>query len=123
MKAVTIQLEDRELEIKRLPLKKYAELLAAVQELPKRLGNLDSLDNDQIFEQMPSLIATSLPDVIAILTIATDLQREEIEEMGLNDAIKVVAAVIEVNDYKEVFEQIKKMLAQTPKPTPAPLTG
>ena len=125
MKTVTIQLTEKTLEVKQLPLRKYAELLKAVQGLPKKFGGIDKMSNDQLFEQIPTLLATSLPDLIGVLTIATELKAEEIEEMGLNDAIKVVMAVIEVNDYKEVFEQIKKAMAQ-PKmasqtlPTPAP---
>lgn len=117
MKTKIINLGEEKLEIKQLPLRRYAELLKAIESLPKSLGGMDKLNNDQIFEQLPLLIANSLPDLIGILTIATDLKRENIEEMSLGEAVKIVIAVIEVNDYREVFEQIKKVMA---RPNEAP---
>lgn len=118
-KSITVKLDDRELEVKKLPLGKYGELLAAVQELPKTLGGLEGISNDQIFEKLPLLISKSLPDVIGILTIATDLKKEEIEMMGLDEAIKVVVAIIEVNNYRDVFENVKKVLARPTEEKPA----
>lgn len=112
MKTIPVKLENKELIVKQLPLKKYADLLKAMQNLPKTLGGLEGVTNEQIFEKLPTLIASSFPDVMAILTIATDLKSEEVEELSLNEAVKIFVAVIEVNEYKEVFEQIKKVLAQ-----------
>ncbi len=108
MRSKTIQLENRSLEIKELPLKKYAALLLAARNISKTVGGIDILNNDQILKQLPEIIANSLPDLINILTITTDLNREEIEELGLNDSMKIMVAVIEVNNYKEVIDQIKK---------------
>lgn len=123
MKTITVELSDKTLEVKQLPLRRYSELLKAVQGLPAKFGGIEKMSNDQIFEQLPTLLATSLPDLIGLLTIATELKAEEIEEMGLSDAIKVVVAVIEVNDYRGVFEQIKKVtarpMANQTLPTPA----
>ena len=111
-KPITVKLENKTVEVKKLPLGKYAELLTAVKELPKRLGGLDKMTNDQIFEQLPILVATSLPDLIGILSIATELKPEEINEMGLDEAVEVLVAVIEVNNYREVYENIKKVIAR-----------
>lgn len=114
--SIKVKLDIRELEVKKLPLGKYAELLKAVHELPKNLGGLDKMTNDQLFEKLPFLIATSLPDLMGILAIATDLKAEEINEMGLDEAVKVIVAVIEVNNYRNVFENIKKVVARPTTP-------
>ncbi len=115
-KSITVKLEDKTVEVKKLPLGKYAELLAAVKELPKKLGGLDKMTNDQLFEQLPFLIASSLPDLVGILSIATELSTDEINEMGLDEAVDILVAVIEVNNYRAVYENIKKVMA-SPKTT------
>lgn len=115
MKTINIELSNgRTLEVKQLPLRRYAELLKALQNLPKQLGDITSLSNDELFNQLPVLLANSFPDLLNILPIATDLTKDEIEsdEFGLKDATSVILAVMEVNDYRTVFEQIKKAMAQ-----------
>lgn len=116
MKTIKVKLDLGEIEIAKLPIGKYAELLKAIKQLPKHVKGLDTLTNEQIIEQLPMLIGESLPDFIDILTIATPLKKEQIEEMGLDEVTRVVLAVVEVNNYKEVYESIKKALAR-PAPT------
>lgn len=111
-KSITLNLDGKTLVVKQLPLRRYAELLEAVQNLPKSIGGIDKLNNDEIFNQLPLLVSKALPDVLKMLTIATDLKQEEIDELGLADAIKIVVAIVEVNDYRGVYEQIKKAMAR-----------
>lgn len=108
MKQIEVKIENRTLVVKKLPLGRYAELLKALQNLPKHINGLDGLSNDQIIPKIPTILAESLPDVIALFTIATDLKKEEVEEMGLDEATDVFLAIIEVNNYQAVFEKIKK---------------
>lgn len=115
MKTIKIKLDTKEVEIAKLPIGKYAELLRAIKELPKHISGLQGKDNQAIFDMLPAIIADALPDVIGILTIATPLKAEEIEAMGLDEVTKVVLAVIEVNNYAEVYAQIKKVTAQPTK--------
>lgn len=118
-KSITLNLDGKTLVVKQLPLRRYAELLEAIQNLPKSLGGFEKLTNDDLFNQLPLLVSKSLPDVLKMLTIATDLKQEEIDELGLSDAIKIVVAVVEVNDYRSVYEQIKKAMAQPARPPQA----
>jgi len=112
MKTLKIKLDNREIELAKLPIGKYAELLKAIKELPKHIKGLENQDTDSIIEMLPALIGESLPDVIEILTIASPLKKEEIEEMGLDEVTRVVLGIIEVNNFKEVYENIKKALAR-----------
>lgn len=115
MKTIQIKLENKEVTIKKLPLGKYAELLGALDELPKHLGSFDSLSTDALMAQLPKLIAVALPDVIKVVSIATDLTPDEVAELGLDEVVKIVVALIEVNNYKEVIDTIKKLTAQPTK--------
>lgn len=112
MKTLQINLDNGPIEIAKLPIGKYAELLKAIKELPKHVKGLENKDTDSIIEMLPALIGESLPDFIEILTIATPLKKDEIEAMGLDEVTRVVLGVIEVNNFREVYQNIKKALAR-----------
>lgn len=120
MKTKIIHLDDRDVEISKLPLGRFAELLRAIKELPKHISGLDNQSAEGIIQQLPFIVSESLPDVIAILAIATPLKENEIEELGLNEVVNLVAGVLEVNKFVEAYETIKKALAQ---PKAAKLTA
>jgi len=111
-KTIAVKLDERTIQVSKLPLGKYAELLAAIKELPKHIMGLDGKSNDEILESLPFLISQAFPDIIGILTIATDLTKEEIELLGLDEVSRIVLAVIEVNNYREVYENIKKAMGR-----------
>lgn len=115
MKTLKIQTDSGVVEVSKLPLGRYAELLKAIKELPKHIAGFQGKTNDQIFDNLPLIIADALPDVIGILEIATPLKKEEIEKMGLDEVTRVVVGIIEVNNYKDVYEQIKKVTARPEK--------
>lgn len=112
MKTIKIKLDDRTIEISKLPLGRYAELLKSIREIPNHVSGLSGLGNDEIFKRLPLIISECLPDVINIITIATNLKAEEIEAMGLDEVTRVIMGIIEVNNYKEVADLIKKALAR-----------
>lgn len=118
MKQLTIQLDDTKVEIKKLPIGKYAELMRALENLPGKFKGIDTKNNDAFFAQLPKIIADNIPEVIDILNIATNLPKAEIEVLGLHEVVKLAMAVIEVNQYKEVYAQIKKATARPVTPVP-----
>lgn len=111
MKTQTVKLETKELVVKQLPLKKYAKLIGAFEKLPAQLSGLENLSNDDILPKLPQLIAKSFPDVVNVFVVATELTREEVDELSLDEAIDVFIAIIEVNKYKEVFDKLKKVFS------------
>jgi len=115
MKTIQIKLENREVTIKKLPLGKYAEVLGALDELPKHLIGIETKTTDDFVAELPRLIAVALPDVIKILSIATDLTPEEVSELGLDEVVEIIEGLVEVNNYKAVFSSVKKMTARPDK--------
>lgn len=107
-----VKLDDRTVTVAKLPIGKYAQLLKAFKKLPKQLKDWDTITNEQLFERLPLLIAEALPDVIDIVEIATPLKKEEIEKLGLDEMVRLIVAIFEVNNYREVFDNIKKVIAQ-----------
>jgi hypothetical protein len=115
-KSITVKLDDKTIAVEKLPLGKYADLLKALKELPKRIPGLTGKSNDMILQELPMLIGEALPDFINIITIAAPLTKEEVEQLGLDEVTRIVLAVVEVNNYQEVFDNIKKALARPAQP-------
>jgi hypothetical protein len=112
MKTQKVQTDFGPIEVSKLPLGRYADLLKAIKNLPKHATALQGKSNNEIIDNLPTLIADSLPDIIGILEISTSLKKDQIEQMGLDDVVKIVVAVIEVNNYRDIYNQIKKVTAQ-----------
>lgn len=112
---ITVKLDDQEIEVKKLPIGKYAELLQAVQEFPKHIQQFQGANEELLISVLPTMIAESLPDVVRVVAIATPLKPEEVEQLGLDELTRVIVAVFEVNNYQEVYENIKKVMAQSQK--------
>jgi hypothetical protein len=110
-KTIIVDIDGQKITVEKLPLGKYAELLKAIKELPKHVDKLKKMDSQEGLEMLPALIGDSLPDFINILAIATPLSTEEIDLLGLDDAVKLVLAVVEVNNYQEIYRMAKKALA------------
>lgn len=112
MNEQTIQINGKDIVIKKIPLKKYAELIAAFQELPKYFKDFSGKSQDEIVTMLPMLIGSCYPDVSRVFQVATNLPGEEIDEMGLEDAVRIVLAIMDTNNFGYVYETIKKMIAQ-----------
>ena len=112
MKEIEVKLDDRTVVVKKLPLGRYAELLKALKKLPENLGGLDKMKEDEIFRKLPTLIAGALPDCIDMLAIATPLTVDELNTLGLDEAVELFLAVIKVNNYQDIYGKVKKALAQ-----------
>lgn len=115
-KILTVKLDEKTIQVAKLPLGKYAELLAAIKELPKHISTLDGKSNEEILQNLPMIISQAFPDIVGILVIATQLTKDEIEALGLDEVTRVLVAVIEVNNYREVYENIKKVMGRPVQP-------
>lgn len=111
MKLLTLE-NGKEIKIEKLPLKKYVDLLQGLQELPKHLSELDGQSNDEIFAKLPNIIAGAMPDVVRILSMASDLTEEEIYELPLDEVVEILMAIIEENKFAQIYDRIKKATAR-----------
>lgn len=111
-KTIEIKLENKTVIVEKLALGRYAEVLKKIQELPKHIPGLSGKKGNEIMQQLPYLMGVAYPDIRNILTIGTNLTADEIDELGLDEATKIVIAFYEVNNYSEVFESIKKAMAR-----------
>jgi hypothetical protein len=109
MKTIIVKLDEQEVTVSKLPLHKYAEVMQALNELPKKVEGLTNASTDEILQKLPALIAGSLPEVVEILAIAVPLDVLAINSLGLDEVVKLAIAVYEVNNYADIMERIKKV--------------
>lgn len=110
-KSLTITLDDKTVEINKLPIGEYVELLGALQELPKHISNFDTLNPQDLLSKLPTIVAQSLPEVLNVLHIATKLELEYLKTLGLHEIVDLFIGVVEVNKYDYLFSKVKKGLA------------
>lgn len=113
-----IQLEDKEIEIKKLPIGRYAEFLKIIKEIFAKsnfINDLTLLSDKEFLSKLPEIIIENLPQVLQIISVGTFLSKEEVEKLGLNECLDILLAIFEVNKYEKVYEKIKKGLARLPE--------
>lgn len=108
----TITINGNPIAVKKLPLRKYPQIIGVVREIQGKTSILTGdTTTDQILAALPQLVTDCYPDVVQVLQIALDRPKEEIEEWGLDDLIEVVRAFFTVNRFGFIYEQIKKIMA------------
>lgn len=139
MTKIHIENLDRDVEIKKLPLGKYSELIKSIdKDLPdlfKQFEGLDMDDNEGMLKQLPEIIANALPQFAQILSIATYYRNEKreqvrqlspedvMDDVALDEAVDLMMAAWEVNGLKKLADKAKKWMPSKPgkgsNPAPA----
>lgn len=125
-KEIIVQVNERNIRVKKLGLLSYArltgamkEVIASVIELFRSEENLrmvvESEDNADIYafsSIIARLIEKNIQQVITLLDIAVpDLGKEYIENnVGLEDVIVLFNAILEVNNIIKVIDEGKKLI-------------
>lgn len=112
MNKIIVEIDNKKFEVKKLAIKDYADLMKGLGKLPDNLSLISGKSNEEIVSELPMLIGTFLPEVLEILSGAVKVPGEELEEMGLDDIIKLTVAVYEVNNISGIVGTIKKMMAR-----------
>jgi hypothetical protein len=110
-------------------LSDYAELLRALDKLPEQLGKLTDKNKDfkdlktvEVLKMVPTFLADSWQDIVALLAVPTDKDAAFLAKIDGADAIDVIDAILELNDFARIQTAIKKILArrnQATQPKPA----
>lgn len=118
-KELTVKTELGDVVVHKMPLSDYAELLRALSNLPKNLGAIlgDDVDpkkmaNADFLQKLPGIIADSWADIGALLAVPTDKNAEFLMQLDGADALDVIDAILELNDFARIVSSVKKMLAR-----------
>ena len=124
---ITVKTENGPVVVRKMPLADYAELLKALDHIPKELGaffdgkdekELTNMSNSDYIALLPQVLANFWEDIIKIISIPTDKDAKFMAQLDLADAVDVTAAILELNDINRIINAVKKMLALGQKITP-----
>lgn len=120
--------------VRKLALYDYAEFIRAIKKLPKQSAQLFQSGKDVsnmavLFEELPVIISESWDDFAGIMASVCDKEIEFFKspDIDLADALDIVDAALELNDYNRIVNTVKKIMARgqaqtdqtQPKATPA----
>jgi len=118
-KTLTVKTGGGDVVVHKLALKNYAEFIRALRKLPGGFAQLfksgkDVQDMAVIFEELPEIVADGFPDLINILVVVTDKDADFFngDDIDLADAVDIVQAALEINDYERVVASVKKIMAR-----------
>ena len=118
---------ERTITVPKLKLGRAAQLVAAFQRLPETIMSLaENPEIAAVFKQanddtpiteiarrllrfLPDIIVQAQDVVIEILSIGTDLSRDEVAELGLDEATEILGAILEVNNLERIRENLKNI--------------
>lgn len=127
-KLINVTINDRQIPVKKLGLIKYSVMMGSIKEL---LGSIVEIvrvtsipvnnDGDDIpvsergkllSEALTNLLNENLIQIIKLLDICVpDIGYEYLcEEVGLEDVVTLIQAIIEVNKFEKVINDIKNMM-------------
>lgn len=118
-KTRTVQTGAGPVEVRKLALYDYAEFIRALRKLPGELAELfqsgkNVADMGVLFEELPEMIADSWDDFVAIIAVGTDKDAEFFKSPDIDaaDALEIIDALMELNDYQRIVNTVKKIMAR-----------
>lgn len=108
------------IEIRRMPLKDYAELLRVLENVPEKVmqifdgfddEKLNQMSNMDFMKMLPVALAESWEDIIGVVAVPTDKDAEFLGKLDLADAVDVVTTILELNDIHRIISAVKKIVA------------
>lgn len=108
-----IQINGQEVEIKKIQIGKFAELMLAVEKLPSivtevvSLEELENLTSELILTKLPTLIGNAQDEIFKLVSVASGI--EKVDELDFEEFIDVVTAVIELNNISAIVGKVKNL--------------
>lgn len=112
-----IEVCGKKIIVKKLSLRQTIKIFNNLKKLPKEVTQMDQMKNEQILEQLPTIIASVIPMIAG--TIAEVVEDEQVteefllDECGLDDNLDLIKGLLEVNNLEKIFLGIKSIKGLT----------
>lgn len=110
-----LDINGKEIVVKKLPIRKVIGLLEEIGKIPETVAGMDKMSNEQLLENLPMIIATSLPVFADVVVKAIDDENVNsdwlLDECGFDDALELIEGILEVNNVAEILNRVKKVQA------------
>lgn len=114
-----IQIRDKEITVRKLPIRKFAEVVAELKQIPvglmKFADNKTATQEDLIIEFTKVLI-NGVPELASVISKAIDgsMTADEILDLYADEVLELVGAVISINNIAGIIESAKKIGVSAP---------
>lgn len=110
------------IEVKKLALGKYAELLISLKNMPsdvmKDLQGLEGASEEGTIQAIFGVFAKSWGQIVEIISIGSGVPKKQLEEdenIGLDGGVELFLAIYEVNNLEKVIGQVKNIMNRPAK--------
>ena len=108
-----VTLDSGKVKIEKLPMGKYLQVFNGMKQIPDVVDTISSLSGENLYKEIPNLLCKSWQEMIGILSIASGLPEEKfMNEIGLEEAVDIIGAVIEVNNFFGIAGKLRNLLPQ-----------
>jgi len=119
-----VKIDNKEYKIEKLALGRYAELLGALEKIPEQLNAMSEISEENLIKALPKMLKEALPELLEVISLGSGIPKETIEkDFGLTDLAKVVKAIFEVNEFKELGKVLGELPLKKAKVEPATDSG
>lgn len=113
----TVKIKGEKFEVKKLSIRKFSELMMAIDGLPAKLKGqftqeeLVNFDNMVLISKVPTLVACVTDDMINLMSAASGIDKEILdhEDASLEEFIDLVTVIIELNNVKAIIDKLKNV--------------
>lgn len=110
--SIKLLIGDREIIIEKIPLGKYPAIIESLQGLAKHKELFSDISGESIMQSLPQILIVATPEAIKVIHTITGVEEEAISKWGLDDLVRCVEAIFEVNDFNYVYGTLKKAMSQ-----------
>lgn len=115
---VTINYNGEKFEIKKIPLRRFPALAAALGSIPEVIadvfinddGGARDVNTSIMLEKFPSVFLQASETVPSLLAVISDIELEKILEGGLDDLIVLLKGILEINNIETIIKHVKNFM-------------
>ncbi|UNC92708.1 hypothetical protein [Candidatus Contubernalis alkaliaceticus] len=110
-----IKIQDKNYEITKLSIGQFASLMLSVDNLPAKFqkvftfDELANLTNEAMLTKIPKLIAEMQDDIFSLVSVASGIEKEEIESADFEEFVDLITIILELNNFQAVFNKLKNL--------------
>lgn len=119
---INVELGEETIEISKLPLGKYAQLMLALKNMPtsvmSEFQTIDTENDEATIQAVFGLFGQAWGQVLDILAIGSGIEKDRIENdptIGLDGGVALFLAIYEVNNLGKVIKQVKNAMNRPAK--------
>lgn len=107
-KAIRIESLGIDVVVQKQKAGKFIQALRVLKNIPEHIAGLDKLSEGEIIGQLPGMLSSSYDEIKAIITITTELEDSQVDDLLPEELIEVASEIIIVNEFGKLGDTVKK---------------